>query len=126
MPYKDKRKQSEYQNRQVKAARKQWLDENGQCRFCGSSIDLEVDHIDPLTKVSHRIWSWSKQRRDAELAKCQPLCKKCHREKSISAISLKINHGTHSGYAYYGCRCDECKRAHAQYCHQRKRAILIA
>ena len=57
---------------------------NGPCVKCGCwDLDqLEVDHIDPNTKVSHRVWSWSKERRENELAKCQVLCRACHLTKT--------------------------------------------
>lgn len=53
-----------------------------ECINCGTVENLQLDHIDPKTKVTHRIWSWSKQRRDTEIAKCQVLCAVCHLEKS--------------------------------------------
>lgn len=62
--------------------RRAWLDANGPCVNCGSSEDLQVDHKDPSTKVSHKVWSWSPVRRAEELAKCQVLCKECHKAKS--------------------------------------------
>jgi hypothetical protein len=43
---------------------------------------LELDHKDHRQKVSHTIWSWSMERRDAELAKCQVLCHDCHLDKT--------------------------------------------
>lgn len=59
------------------------------CAFCGSTENLELDHIDPTTKdpylrrkSNHFIWRWSEERRNAELAKCQVLCHPCHVEKS--------------------------------------------
>ena len=58
--------------------RKEWFDLHGPCEACGSWIGLEVHHVNPETKVSHRVWSWSKKRRDAELAKCVVLCFTCH------------------------------------------------
>lgn len=71
-----------YQKAWVKEARWDWLAKNGPCRQCGSSERLEVDHIDPSLKVSHAVWSWSKPRREAELAKCQVLCHDCHAKKT--------------------------------------------
>jgi hypothetical protein len=58
------------------------------CVRCGSTEDLELDHIDPSTKHSESkntsglIWSWCTERREAELAKCQILCKSCHLTKT--------------------------------------------
>ena len=65
-----------------------WLEENGPCARCGANENLEVDHIDPLTKVSHNVWTWAEEKRLEELAKCQVLCHNCHVEKS-SEYKLK-------------------------------------
>jgi 5-methylcytosine-specific restriction endonuclease McrA len=88
VPYKDPIKARDYK-RQYQRIWKQkrrdaWLQENGPCQNekCGSWEDLEVDHIDPRDKVDHRVWSWAKERREAELGKCRVLCKKCHKEKT--------------------------------------------
>lgn len=58
---------------------------------------MEVDHIDPDSKVSHTVWSWTPKRRELELSKCQVLCRKCHRRKtsmrneaSCGVIRLKL------------------------------------
>lgn len=74
---------NEYQREWYQARRQAWFAENGPCKRCGSWENLELDHIDPSTKSHHRIWSWAKDRREAELAKCQVLCRKCHVRKSI-------------------------------------------
>lgn len=52
--------------------------------ICGSIEGLELDHIDPSTKISHNIWSWREERRLAEIAKCQVLCHSCHKTKSAA------------------------------------------
>ena len=56
------------------------------CIGCGTTIQLELDHIDPTTKqcdpakslgaktISQHIWN--------EIDKCQLLCYDCHREKT--------------------------------------------
>lgn len=84
-----------YQVRWLKARREAWLKEHGPCVDCGSWEGLEVDHKDRTVKVGHKVWSWAKSRRDAELAKCQPLCRACHKEKSAgemrSALKGKPN-----------------------------------
>jgi hypothetical protein len=82
MAYSNPALQSKYQADWVRRRREAWLAANGPCRRCGSSERLEVDHVDPTAKTSHRIWSWSAERREAELRKCQVLCRACHKEKT--------------------------------------------
>lgn len=89
MPYKDKDKQREYQRNCLAARRLKWFTENGPCRHCGSNENLEVDHVNPNDKVSHRIWSWTESKRLEELKKCQVLCKNCHFEKTLEENKLR-------------------------------------
>lgn len=56
------------------------------CVVCGSTDKLELDHIDPTTKVHHAIWSWSETRRAAELIKCQILCNEHHKLKTRDQV----------------------------------------
>lgn len=86
----------EYQKNWVKNRRSKWLAENGPCRVCGSSERLEVDHVDSRQKISHRIWGWSRERLQAELKKCQPLCHECHKRKTAEQARerLKGSRGT--------------------------------
>lgn len=109
MPYKDPMKQSAYQAGYLAGRRTLWLEANGPCVECGGSEGLELDHKDPNEKTDHRIWSWTKERRDAELAKCQVLCKKCHREKTNAMLTKPLVHGTSNAYNQKACRCDECR-----------------
>jgi 5-methylcytosine-specific restriction endonuclease McrA len=81
MPYRSLALRRRYGRTWLADRRAAWLKEHGPCR-CGSWEQLEVDHIDPAQKVDHRLWSWSKERRDAELAKCQVLCHTCHLDKT--------------------------------------------
>lgn len=67
--------------------RAEWIVTHGPCVECESSEHLEVDHIDPLQKVSHCVWSWSEVKRNIELAKCQVLCYKCHKAKTARQFS---------------------------------------
>ena len=117
MPYKDLNRQREYQRCWMAERRKQYLADK-RC-ICGSVDRLEVHHVDPRKKVSHRIWSWSAGRRFRELQKCIVLCYACHLERTRKQLQKPIRHGTNNGYCNpYGCRCIACKRAHAAY--QRK------
>lgn len=73
---------------------------------------LQLDHKDPALKQrrgDHGVWGWGTIRREAELAKCQPLCQPCHLAKSIEEGSISpITHGTRNRYRA-GCRCAECR-----------------
>ena len=82
------------------------------CVVCGTTERLELDHIDPATKISHAVWSWSQPRREAELAKCQVLCHQHHKEKTRSDWDKRRKHGA-SMYSDYGCRCAECRAGNA-------------
>lgn len=73
--------QREYARQWMAARRAAWF-EGKICEECGSTKNLELDHRDPTMKVTHRVWSWRKERREAELAKCRTLCQECHKLKS--------------------------------------------
>lgn len=111
MPKATKELQREY-NRQWRAARRaKWMASVGAwCRMCGATERLEVDHIDPRTKVHHAVWTWSQKRRDAELAKCQLLCRACHQKKTMQDYPTQAPspHGSVRRYKRHGCRCDLC------------------
>lgn len=77
MPYKDAASQREYQ-RQWMAGRRRKALEGMSCAYCGATDDLHFHHFDPFDKVDHKVWSWSAERREAELKKCIVLCRDCH------------------------------------------------
>ncbi len=96
----------------------------GKCVKCGSTENLEFDHIDRGLKTASigKIWTYKVERFWEEIAKCQLLCKSCHEDKSIVDLGFtkaKGNHGTISSYRY--CRCDLCRRAHNDYVNEWKR-----
>lgn len=110
MPYKDPERQKEFQRLWMSQRRLDWIAEQGSvCAKCsGEEGPWEIDHVDPTTKVSHRVWSWAKEKREKELAKCQLLCSVCHWKKTAGENSgLTFVHGTSTAYRY-GCRCGEC------------------
>lgn len=88
-----------------------------QCASCGTIEQLELDHIDPSLKEGHKIWSWTQTKREAELAKCQVLCKACHLVKTkrdLSEMKLRpIQHGTAYAYKRRECRCSACRLAYS-------------
>lgn len=75
-------KKREYQRIWIAARRAKWFD-GKVCVVCGGVENLELDHTDPNTKVTHRIWSWSWQRIEEETAKCQVLCEQHHKLKTL-------------------------------------------
>lgn len=100
-----------------------------QCVVCGSTERLELDHVDRSKKVDHAIWSWTGEKRAAEIAKCQVLCKPCHWEKTKRDMGYGLTHGTVWGYDRYVCRCGPCtaaKNAKNRAYRARKRARLAA
>jgi len=98
-----------------KARQALWFSENGPCSHCNSWEDLEVDHVDPSKKLATIAWSHSDEWLTKELDKCQVLCHNCHRVKTNAEITKPIPHGTYSGYSWYRCRCDNCKKARLYY-----------
>jgi 5-methylcytosine-specific restriction endonuclease McrA len=118
MPYKDWEKQKAYQRERAARLRAEWIAANGPCARCGSDEDPEVDHVDPSTKVTHVVWTWSRVRREAELAKCQVLCRRCHVEKTTAQREPRWQHGL-TGYRY-GCKCEVCRQANRESNARRK------
>ena len=107
MGYSDPAYMRAYQAEWKKRRREEWLKEHGPCSKCGSGSQLNVHHIDPSIKFTHKIWTYSKEKREAELAKCIVLCDPCHREHHMPE---ELVHG-HNGYCR-GCRCDVCREGH--------------
>jgi 5-methylcytosine-specific restriction endonuclease McrA len=74
----------------MKARRDEWVIVNGPCARCGSNDNLEVDHLDPGSKLIQpaKLWSMAPDnpKRIAELAKCQVLCETCHLAKTKAEL----------------------------------------
>lgn len=98
MPYKDRAQRAAYQNAWKKQRRDVWFAENGPCVDCGSWDELRLDHVDPASKIDHKIWTWSEVRRLAELAKCVVRCFSCH------VIKTKANREHVSGEKHHFAR----------------------
>jgi hypothetical protein len=105
--------QREYQRRWYNARRAQWIVDKS-CVRCGSQDRLEVDHIDRASKVTNRVWSWSRERREDELAKCQVLCHDCHVVKTADDAMRARGHNR-KRYYRDKCRCDVCTDAVRRY-----------
>jgi 5-methylcytosine-specific restriction endonuclease McrA len=98
----------------------------GTCKHCDSSDDLEFDHIDPKSKtmVISKMWTASEVRFQAELRKCQLLCRSCHIIKSALECGKKPARGTHgtlSSYRHCGPpKCEACKEAKRTYAQHKR------
>lgn len=92
------------------------------CAHCRSTENLQLDHIVPGEKVSHRIWSWSFKRQMEEMLKCQWLCEQCHKLKTKTQLFLSRSskHGRRAMYNR-GCRCKKCTRVCAEYTRNRRK-----
>ena len=115
MPYRNADEQRAYQRRWLQARRNEGIQsKGGACAECGSTESLEVDHIDPGLKSMNprNIWGLNSAARNAELAKCQVLCRECHKRKT-SAQFTKRQHGEVGMYNQGGCRCEPCRAASA-------------
>ena len=88
MSYTDPEKQRAYARAWIAKRRRAFFVDKA-CCLCDSKVSLELDHIDPKTKISHAIWSWRQERREAEIAKCQILCEKCHANKTAAENSAR-------------------------------------
>lgn len=86
----------------------------GKCVVCGSAENLELDHIDPALKSFDisKLWSVSKARFQAELKKCQVLCKSHHAEKTRRELS--VDHGGGAS-GKRNCKCRPCRDRKAEY-----------
>ena len=90
MPYKNKSDYNTWMRRnqrKVKARNRAEAVEmlGGKCNHvdCNETENLHFDHVIRADKLDHRIWSWSRARRLAEIAKCQLLCEYHHVEKTM-------------------------------------------
>jgi hypothetical protein len=113
MPYADIEQQREYQRAWRDARRREFFVDKA-CAHCGSVDELELHHVDPAIKVSHKIWTWSAERRAAEIAKCIVLCNSCHQAETFARLREQAEErfpcGTAPAYRR-GCRCSDCREA---------------
>jgi hypothetical protein len=122
----NKSKLKEYYQTRYKNSRDKIIEYlGGKCVKCGSKENLEIDHIDPSTKLYNvssrcRCFSWDEIL--LEVKKCQLLCESCHNEKTILDLGNKPaigTHGTLSSFRY--CKCDLCRKANNEYMRDYKR-----
>jgi len=89
MPFKSKKRYTEYMKKYMK---KRWSNRRqeaieylgGKCVKCGSTEELEFDHLSKTSKEFTLADFGSKNEEDfhKELKKCRLLCKPCHYERT--------------------------------------------
>lgn len=120
----DKEKRAAYQLQRYRERREYAVKKlGGKCVVCGSTENLEIDHINKKDKsfqITQR-WSVPIDIYDKELAKCQLLCHQHHKEKSDREKDWgkegygPSDHGTLAFYKNRGCRCKLCKKAYSEH-----------
>ena len=102
-------------------------DFGSKCSRCGDSDGpFEFDHIDPKEKAIEigELWKYGKDKRDAELSKCQLLCIPCHKKKTCEdhgwSYSVK-EHGLPGSHKY--CKCRVCLDAWMTYQKHRHEVV---
>jgi len=102
-------------NRIRRQKKRAWATEQlgGKCVRCASTTNLHFDHIDPEEKgwSIGNILNCSRARLLEELSKCQLLCAKCHKQKTMEnhEYQTPARHGSSAMYNNHRCRCDECR-----------------
>jgi len=121
MPPKDRDKYNAYMRGYLTKRYRDLMDEckeslGGACAECGTTDDLEFDHVDKTTKeftITDGM-AVSRPRLFEELRKCQLLCTSCHKKKTSAERFAELKHGR-AGMYKRGCRCDECRTAQNAY-----------
>ena len=84
------------------------------CAHCGSTDQLEFDHIDPALKSFNinENMTLSNPGVRAELDKCQLLCRPCHEAKTAAEHrEAGFTHGSMYGWQKARCACADCSTA---------------
>ncbi|RLG93626.1 hypothetical protein DRO27_05925 [Candidatus Bathyarchaeota archaeon] len=114
----------EYMKRRYHERRAWALKElGGKCCNCSTTENLEFHHKNPVEKEAaiSKIWNKAYAVFEAEVRKCELLCKQCH-----IVVHRATEHGTLAMYRH--CKCDACREAHNAYCKEwkrKKRASVI-
>lgn len=95
----------------------------GKCVSCGSTEDLQFDHINPKRKEFdlNKIKDTNEKTIIKELKKCVLLCPQCHliktkhNQEHVNKDKAPSTHGKIWHYKKYKCRCDKCRKAMSDY-----------
>lgn len=120
MTYVGEKRRTYQRNRYTKRRETAFRYLGGKCVVCGSTEDLELDHITPSQKIKKvsAMWGYSEKKWLEELEKCQLLCSTCHIKKTLDNRDGgrgHFRHGLRSTYRVKNCRCNECTQANTVY-----------
>ena len=98
--------------------RQEWIEKlGGKCVDCGTTEDLQFDHVDASTKEISisTVLTYAAPKVEAEMAKCELRCSSCHREKTAACgDDNSVPHG--GGKAgKRRCKCDPCREKKREY-----------
>lgn len=101
----------------------------GKCVDCGSSSELEFDHIESDTKsfsVAKAFAGMAESKLWEEIDKCVLRCKSCHTEKTNSVGDNPNRRVQHGGglTGKRNCFCDLCKPLKQEYNKNRRKRML--
>lgn len=96
----------------------------GKCVECGTTENLQFDHIDPKLKTMSvsKLWSVSKERYLKEIQLCQLLCKTHHIEKTRRERSVEHGQGL---TGKRNCRCELCRPLKNAYVNAKRAASSV-
>lgn len=130
MPYKDAAAKRAYQRRWMAERRAAAL-AGKTCERCGDADGpFDFHHVDPAEKLTHKVWSLTPAKRDAELAKCIVLCRTCHQDHhAVRLERCQHGHTLDEGNVYVkpdGRReCRPCKARRQREYLERKAAAHL-
>jgi hypothetical protein len=82
----------------------------GKCVVCKSEGNLNFHHLENKEFSISKLWSLSKTKFWAEIAKCELRCEEHHKEEH----RVENEHGTAHKY-WQGCRCSLCTKANTEF-----------
>lgn len=92
----------------------------GKCVVCGTTMNLEIDHIEPSEKKFNIGACWSRPIFYEEIKKCQLLCYPCHLKKTSKEMRAKVTHGKYHVAYRLKCTCALCAEYKKTYNKERK------
>ena len=101
----------EYHREYWRKRRQEIIDYLGsKCVKCGTTDNLEIDHINPSDKSFHISKRLSLSTQREEVDKCQLLCHEHHMVKTVSE-KKPYTHGTIYAWMKVKCECVVCSKA---------------